>query len=283
MSSNDARAVASFIRWRLKPVRWSAKLLGEALFLPSRILTRPVAARGGDDTVAALEANGYAKVASGFEVPPIDVTALAGRAAGKSFVDVGPDHSSALTEAFVRLMRRPGVQETVLRYFGGRPWLWNVALNYSDVSDRMSDSQLWHFDYGDTRQLHFMVYFTDVGLDCGPFTFIDATTSSKVPRHPVVIERFTDRDLAESYGIDVATRAIRLVGSRGDVYVADPGRVMHQGARCERPRLVMFASFTTPAPMSRGGRSTITRARREALGAALRAPGKPLLGESVFQ
>jgi hypothetical protein len=283
MSAANAKAIASFVRWRLKPVRWSAKLLGEVRFLPSRLLERPVTAHGGDEALVALDADGYAKVASGIEFPPIDIAGLAGRAAGKSFVDVGPDHPSVLADAFTSVMRRPGVQETVLRYFDGRPWLWNVALNYSDVSERMSDSQLWHFDYGDTRQLHFMAYFTDVGLDCGPFTFLDAGTSGKVPRHPLVVERFTDKALADAYGIDVAADAIRLVGSRGDVYAADPGRVMHQGARCARPRLVMFVTFTTPTPMSRGGRSTITRAQRDALWGALRRAGEPLLGERVFR
>lgn len=282
MLISQARSIASFLRWRLKPVRWSAKLLGEARFLPTRVFTKPTPVEGGDSAFSKLRAKGYTKIASGLSLPEIDVIGLAGRATGKAFVDVGPEYPLVMADAFARLMNRPGFQKTILHYFDGRPRLWNAALNYSDVSDQANDSQLWHFDYGDTRQLHFMTYFTDVDIDCGPFTFLDATISSKVPRHPLFIERLTDDALAKDHAIDVKTRAIRLLGSRGDVFAADPGRVMHQGARCARPRLVMFVTFTTPTPMSRGGRATITRGQRENLWDAMRSVGMPVLGKHVF-
>jgi hypothetical protein len=282
MLVNQLRSVASFVRWRLKPVRWSGKLLGQLQQLPQRPHAQSERKANGFRAYAELSGNGYTKFATGLSLPQIDVARFAGRASGKAFVDVGQDFPDQLAEAFVKIMSFPGVQETVLDYFDGCPRLWNVALNYSDVSDQASESQLWHFDYGDTKQLHFMVYFTNVELDCGPFTFFDATTSAQVTRHPLVIERLTDNDLSRNYGINVSQRSIRLVGARGDVFAADPGRILHQGARCSKPRLVMFITFTTPAPMSRGGRTTMSNAQRVSLWNALADSGAAVLDKRVF-
>lgn len=282
MLVNQLRSAASFVRWRLKPVRWSGKLLGQLRQFPQRPYAQSERKASGSKAYAELSGNGYTKFAPGLSLPQIDVARLAGKASGKAFVDVGKDFPDQLAEAFVKIMSLPGAQETVLDYFDGCPRLWNVALNYSDVSDQASESQLWHFDYGDTKQLHFMVYFTDVELDCGPFTFFDASTSAQVPRHPLVIERFTDDDLSRNYGINVSQRSIRLVGARGDVFAADPGRILHQGARCSKSRLVMFITFTTPAPMSRGGRTTMSNAQRVALWNALADSGAAVLDKRVF-
>lgn len=276
------RSVASFVRWRLKPVRWLGKLLGQLRLLPQRSYVQTERKASGTKAYAELVSNGHTKFETGLSLPQIDFDRLSGRASGKAFVDVGQDFPDQMAEAFVKIMSLPGAQETVLDYFDGRPKLWNVALNYSDVSEEVSDSQLWHFDYGDTKQLHFMVYFTDVELDCGPFTFFDAPTSAQVLRHPLVIERLTDEDLSKNYGINVSQRSIRLVGARGDVFAADPGRILHQGARCTKPRLVMFITFTTPAPMSRGGRATMSNAQRVSLWNALVHSGESVLDKRVF-
>lgn len=275
-------SLASFVRWRLKPVRWSGKLLGQLRQLPQWPYEQTERKAIGTKAHAELVGNGYTRFATGLSLPQIDIDRLIGRASGKAFVDVGQDFPDQVAEAFVKIMSLPGAQETVLDYFDGCPRLWNVALNYSDVSDQVSDSQLWHFDYGDTKQFHFMVYFTEVDLDSGPFTFFDATTSSQVLRHPFVIERLTDENLSKNYGINVAQQSIRLLGARGDVFAADPGRILHQGARCSKPRLVMFITFTTPTPMSRGGRSTMSNARRVSLWDSLAHSGAAVLDKRVF-
>ncbi len=276
------KIIYSFFRWRLKPVRWAGKLLGQLRQVPQLMYAQSERKASGTKAYVELISKGYTKFATGLSLPLLDVLRLAGRGSGKAFVDVSQDFPDQLAEAFVKFMALPGAQETVLDYFDGRPRLWNVALNYSDVSDQASDSQLWHFDYGDTKQLHFMVYFTDVELNCGPFTFFDAPTSAQVPRHPLVIERLTDDDLSRNYGINVSQRSIRLVGARGDVFAADPGRVLHQGARCSQPRLVMFITFTTPAPMSHGGSSTMSNAQRIALWNSLADSGAAVLDKRVF-
>jgi hypothetical protein len=91
--------------------------------------------------------------------------------------------------------------------------------------------------------------------------------SDKVTRHPLVIERKTDENLKAEYGIDAAASVVRLTGKRGDVFVNDPGLLMHQGARCQTERLVLFITFTSRAPMSKGGRATMNAGDRSRLGA----------------
>jgi hypothetical protein len=91
-----------------------------------------------------------------------------------------------------------------------------------------------------------------------------ARLSRQVPRSSYQIERFTDESLRSACGIDPA-EAVRLVGKRGDLFLADPGVLLHQGARCEKPRLVLFMTFTTTTPMSRGGSKTLSDTQRRDL------------------
>jgi len=200
--------------------------------------------------------SGYAAVLSKqFALPPIDAGRFLGMAKDRTFFNAVESHWGDLKPLVCDVLEDQQVKDCLLRYFDGCPWLWNVALNYSEPNEAPQDSQLWHFDYGDTKQLHIMIYFSDVDLDSGPFTFFPADLSRRIPRSKFVIERLTDTEL-EANGIKVA-ESVRLTGKRGDVFIADPGRVLHQGARCKKPRLVLFLTFTSTTPMSDGGSKTL--------------------------
>lgn len=262
--------VASFLRWRLKPNRWATKGLNSLADLPLRLgATTPMPTE--TLLMEPMVRHGYVKLDRASSVPEIDLSPYRGRARGKPFVDIKSEHRAVVTNTLVDLLCRTDVAALVCNYFEGRPWLWNFSLNYSDRVEGLTDSQMWHFDYGDIRQLHFLVYFSDVGHDCGPFTFLPTEYSDRVTRHPFIIERMTDEDLSRRFDIDVGASATRLIGKRGDVFANDPGRLMHQGARCTQPRLVLFATFTSRAPMSRGGEVVISRDERIALGEAYRS------------
>lgn len=272
----DLQSLASFVRWRLKPLRWSGKLLAQ---LKQQIFQRPESTKWVNEITLAsaeLESHSHTKIISGLMVPNLDIQSLIGRASGKSFVDISCEYPTVVTETFLKVMNIPDIQKTILNYFDGSPYLWNVALNYSDASNQLNDSQLWHFDYGDTRQLHIMVYFNDVEMDSGPFTFLNASTSRMIKRSPLIIERLTDENLAKKYDIDVNQQKIKLIGLKGDVFAADPGRLLHQGARCKKPRLVLFVTFTTQTPMSKGGGAVMNDELRKGLWDALEASGVPL-------
>jgi hypothetical protein len=207
---------------------------------------------------------GYCKVSNSLELPSIDLNGFKGVAKGRAFIDIGDQIPSTKEKLFVTLMGIHGVQDLVNGYFDGSPRLWNVSLNYSDPSDQPTDSQLWHFDYGDVKQLHLLMYLSDVDDQSGPFSFLDKKKSTTVERNPWIVERWTDNQL-ESLGLNLSSSVIRLTGLRGDVYAADPGVILHQGARCQRPRLVMFVTFTTQCPLSKAPRHTITPTERKRL------------------
>jgi len=263
-----ARKLASDIRWRLKPIRWAGKLARRIGRSAARRRAVPAPVPLDAATTALYEQfdrQAYLQLPWRLELPQIDLTELSGLAAGKSFVDISDRYPEAVAGAFADVVNNPQIAAIVNRYFDGEPWLWNAALNYSDPSRQLTDSQMWHFDYGDVRQVHILVYFSDVQPASGPFTFLKTELSDQVSRHPLFIERLTDAELAADYGIDAPAQATKLCGLRGDVFLSDPGRLLHQGARCETPRLVMFISFTTPTPMSKGGRSVMSDASRAAL------------------
>lgn len=270
--------VASFVRWRLKPNRWAVKGANLIADLPHRMASDDRAAVHPSPLAGRLRAEGYLALDPIANLPQIDLEAHAGEARGASFVDIRPAHREVIDRVAIDLLAKPAVGAMIVDYFDGRPWLWNIALNFSEPSDKLQDSQLWHFDYGDSRQLHLVVNFTDVNEDSGPFTFLPRPISDKVTRHPFVIERKTDADLKAEHDIDAAAHVTRLTGKRGEVFVNDPGVLMHQGARCRTNRLVMFVTFTGRAPMSKGGRATVDAADRAALGLmyATAAPDGPL-------
>lgn len=274
--------VASFLRWNLKPNRWAVKGINTLRDLPSR-MSENVAPSPPSPLLDMLVSDGYGKLPRTIAVPEIDVSPYAGQARNKPFVDITADYPDVVEKAFVDILADPETAAMIHGYFEGRPWLWNVALNYSEPREGLTDSQLWHFDYGDQRQLHLMAYFSDVGEASGPFTFLRMEDSQRVARHPFVIERMTDDDLANRFGIDAKAGTVRLTGKNGDLFVNDPGRLMHQGARCSTTRLVMFVTFTSRAPMSSGGGRTIAPAARKRLGAAYRqACPDGLLAPEVF-
>lgn len=258
--------MASYLRWRVKANRWAAKAIHTLTDLPSRISEQKTPSPPSA-LLDMLVTDGYGKLPNRIDAPAIDLTRYAGRAKGKAFIDIADDHRDAVEEAFVKLLANDDIAAMIHGYFDGRPWLWNVALNYSEPSDGLTDSQLWHFDYGDVRQLHLLAYFSDVSEASGPFTFLKVGESNRVTRHPLIVERMTDEELARRFDIDTRSAQVRLTGERGDVFVCDPGRLMHQGARCSTTRLVMFATFTSRAPMAKGQKATMKRDFRDRLAA----------------
>lgn len=263
--SGNIKSILSALRWRLKPVRWAGKWVSSLRPRTRRILQPAPFAAHSYTLLNELRKMGYTKRDEPIQIPPVALAPFAGTAKGQSFIDVTAQHPELVSRIFAEVVNDPALSGVISGYFDGNPWLWNVALNYSDPSNTQSDSQMWHFDYGDVRQLHCMVYFTDVDEQSGPFTFIDARLSEMIERHPLLIERLTDADLARDYLINAQEQAIRLCGKRGDVFLNDPGRLLHQGARCDKPRLVLFISFTTPTPMSKGGNRTISKDMRKKL------------------
>jgi hypothetical protein len=265
------RQIYLFFRWQIKP----ARKLTKAIFMMTRHKKKTTSSGSQCDAKNVYSKNlntlGYTTIQENIVLPAVQINKFQGQSDNLSFVNVAKEEWQTVQNLLVDVLTNEKLSSTIRAYFDGNPWLWNVALNYSEANNRITDSQLWHFDYGDTRQLHLMAYFSDVDLNSGPFTFFNAIDSDKVDRNPWTIERFADEDLSTKYGIDVHSQAIRLTGSAGELFLADPGRLLHQGARCNKPRLVLFATFTSVAPMSLGGTRTLRPDQREDLYKAYQA------------
>lgn len=184
---------------------------------------------------------------------------------GKSFFDISSLYSSEVKTCTVKVLSDPTVSNMISEYFSGEdPWLWNVSLNQSIPKEGLSDSQFWHFDYGDSKQLHLMFYVTKITEKSGPFSFMPKKISSKVKRNPFFIERLTDEDLSERFSIG-SEEKIQAIGEKGTLYIVDPGVLLHQGARCKEERTVLFITITTSTPYDLGGSSGLNREARDSL------------------
>lgn len=250
------KKVISFLRWRIKQVRYATKwfywLIGK-----SRPTTSESLKVFDVDQSNKLSDLAYVEVENHF-ISDISYERLPSKLSqndGKAVIDVYDYFADETNILVSEILSDVNVSSLVNNYFDHKPWLWNVSVTYSVPQtggiDFPVDSQMWHFDYGDKTQLHLMYYLSDVDEECGPFTFVDAIKSSKVKRHLSVIERVNDNDLKKTHDIDPISDPIKLTGDRGSLFVIDPGRLLHQGARCKRPRLILFISITSRFPMTK--------------------------------
>ena len=258
------RNILSFLRWNLKITRKFEGLLNYIKNL-SKLFNYKKIHYSSNNILKEFESNAYLKLENKLEVPRVKLENLLGKAKDKAFVDIINDYKTEVSDVFISLMKTPGVEDAIAGYFNGKPWLWNCALNYSDPSKAQTSSKMWHFDYGDKKQMHFMIYMSDIDIESGPFTFLPLDVSTNVKRNLFTIERYTDESLLTEKGVDGIKYQTKLVGDKGDVFMADPGELMHQGARASKPRLVMFVTFTSPAPISTGGDSTMSQSFRKDL------------------
>jgi hypothetical protein len=250
------KKVISFLRWRIKQVRYATKWL-YWLIGKNRPTTSESLKVLDIDKFNKLGDFGYVEVKNNF-ISDISFERLPSKLSqndGKAVIDVYDYFLDETNILVSEILSDVNVSSLVNNYFDHKPWLWNVSVSYTvpktEGIDFPLDSQMWHFDYGDKTQLHLMYYLSDIDEECGPLTFVDAIKSSKIKRHYSVIERVNDNDLKKFHDIDPISDSIKLTGDRGSLFVVDPGRLLHQGARCQRPRMVLFVSITSRFPMSK--------------------------------
>lgn len=182
----------------------------------------------------------------------------------------------------LEVLKNPEYINLIRQYFGDRAYLWNIGLNFSPPSKYIVNSQKWHFDYGDTKQLHFIIYLTDVDLESGPFTFLPKNLSTKVKRNSLWMERLSDEELESTYGIDLENDVVKLTGEAGSAFIIDPGLLLHQGARCAKPRLALFLSVTSTSPMVRSFKGQLSSAYRKDLFLEYISVNKACLNNDFF-
>lgn len=256
ISSMNIKKMFSFLRWRLKHIRYFTKFF---YWISGRnIKTTNVNLEVHNQEISEkLNKYGYAKIPTNIHSDinvlnlPVDIK----QKENKSVIDVYKNFEDETNNIVSKIISDNKIASLISNYFNYKPWLWNVSVVYTSPLKNQDnspvDSQMWHFDYGDTKQLHFMYYLSDVDEESGPFTFLDATKSTKVKRNNFFIERIDDDNLQKCHGLNAIKDSTKLTSNKGSLFVVDPGRLLHQGARSKKPRMVLFISISSRFPMSK--------------------------------
>lgn len=253
--TNNAKKVLSFLRWRIKFFRYCTKFFA-TLTSTSKKTTNIELDIEDQNIYSHLERHGFVKIPQSFQsdVSIDDIPNNIKSAKEKPLLDVYDLFKNEINSLVSRILLDSSVSSLINNYFNHKPWLWNISTMYTvpdnSANLKQVDSQMWHFDYGDTKQLHLMYYLSNVDESSGPFTFMDAIKSSKIKRNPITIERINDKKLQSSYNLNPKEDSVKLISEKGSLFIVDPGRLLHQGARCLKPRLILFISISSQNPMS---------------------------------
>lgn len=251
MATTALRDAASFLRWRLVPVRKLGKIKNriaghaapparEATFDPGRI--------------EQLKSEGYCPA---MPVDPAQVQKMQdiylprGEAVkatdhGHPFKNVVRPEDYNADNPLFQLAFSDDILNAAQAYFDGEFSFASIQVARSfPTSGDLRESQKWHLDYGDAKSLHFIMYLNDVtAIEHGPFVFVDKQVSRKVKRSPI-IRRLTDDQIAGEIGTDEFEV---FYGKAGSAILMDPAACYHFGSRCRVPRTAVFITFNTHVP-----------------------------------
>lgn len=128
------------------------------------------------------------------------------------------------------------------RYFGRVPLLTSMSVWWSPPNDSMQQSQLYHCDGEDARQLKFFFNVTDVTEEQGPFTLLPGGISDRIrAAKGIVARKVRDEEIEE---FDGDRQKLVLTGKAGEGACVDTCRCLHYGSRGNsKPRIVMMLRF----------------------------------------
>lgn len=167
--------------------------------------------------------------------------------ASKRFlVPVCDTESALLAEPTIReLVLSAPVLATAAGYFGRMPILSELQLLWTPANDTHRQSQKYHLDAEDHRQLKLFVNIFEVTPECGPLTLLPADRSAAVCRATGYVggrrKRLDDEAIARA---GAAQDAVRVLGPAGSGVFVDTSRCLHYGSRGNRgERLVLLIQF----------------------------------------
>lgn len=240
--------ITSFLRWRVVFVRYLTSLLNKKIKISkSDYPTVNV-------NVAELIENGYMP---GLELTQNQVDEIKAlykdkiqnvvpKLNGHPFVNLISDNDITKENPIIKLAFSHEILDSAIAYFNGDVSLDSIQFLYSwPTSGELRDSQKWHFDYGDSKSFHAIIYLNDVTqLSDGPFTFINKIDSKKIHWSPF-IRRIDDDQLIKELG----NGEVRFFyGNAGKSVLVDPACCYHYGSRCKTPRLALFLTFNSSNP-----------------------------------
>ena len=162
--------------------------------------------------------------------------------------------------SFMNFATSSAMLQTVSEHMGGipvmsftRPPGLRMMESNKNLDDRINPpleaSQLFHLDLHDTQMVYVVVLLEDVTMECGPWSFLPASTSSHAQWCMGYQKRGRPYRIpdAEMYRHVDEKDLIVFTGKRGDVLFIDSSRCFHYGSReAVKPRYLMMYGFTTP-------------------------------------
>jgi hypothetical protein len=239
------QSMYSFLRWRLVPVRYAGKITARpraaGSFVPRSALIDAIE-RDGHHAGPRLTPETLAQVQAIYRPRMAEVTPTHG---GHPFTNILRAEDFAPENPVFRHALSPQVLDVAHDYFNGRFLLDSIQVLYSWPTQALSQSQMWHKDYGDSRTLHCVTYLNDVAKpEDGPFVFVDKTDTRRIRRVPF-IRRIDD----ETFKAELGSGQLRqFLGRAGESVFVDPSACYHYGSRCTRARLAIFVTFNTDRP-----------------------------------
>ncbi len=146
-----------------------------------------------------------------------------------------------LPEIMKFVVSRP-IVELATRYFGRVPVLTSVSLWWSPPNDSMQQSQLYHCDGEDARQLKYFFNITDVTQEQGPFTLLPGEISDRIrAAKGIVARKVRDEEIDE---FDGDRQKLVLTGKSGEGACVDTCRCLHYGSRGNsKARVLLMLRF----------------------------------------
>jgi len=153
---------------------------------------------------------------------------------------------------FIKFALQKSILSAVTRYFGFIPVLSYIGVWHSPgQSSAYTNSQLFHCDQADVRQVKIFIYCSDVTPDDGPVNLIDATSSEMLRKKLNYIwsdekQCVPDQKISEHVAV---SDWIPLTANAGAVVFADTSRCFHFGSRISEKsnhRLVAVFQYLSP-------------------------------------
>jgi len=141
----------------------------------------------------------------------------------------------------------PAILAVASAYLGELPILGAVEFWYSRPIDAaLSNSQLYHVDLDDVRQLKVFLFVSDVDLESGPLTVLPAHVSARVSK-ALGYQPASGRvrvDDARIRPLLSPNDEVVLTGTSGTIVFVDTSRALHFGSRVSsRERYVVMVQY----------------------------------------
>ena len=163
-----------------------------------------------------------------------------------------PPEAFSLDSPYLQLALDEDVVAPITAYLGVVPIVTEIDVWYSAHGpESPTSSQLWHLDPADTTQVKVWIHCSDVGLESGPLTIVDAATSDELAgRVGYSFDkqhyRVPDDQVRDAVGRD---GPIPLIGPKGTVAFVDTSACFHFGSRVAAgapPRRMVLVQYLTP-------------------------------------